>query len=123
MTKFKKFIAISAAILSIELVSAPVVLNKPQLVNADVHHGYIWWSKKPRKVRVTRDHKIYEIQAVLPRYKSYEIRSKILKKGSTIKIVHGWSYLWLVYGHGLAHNYNKRFWVANGMHGWYRLAK
>lgn len=122
----KKLLSIGLVALSVGLVNVPVALNKPQPVSAAIHHSYTWWSKKPRKVRVTKDHRIYEIQAVFPRYKSREINSRILKKGSIVKINHGWSYLWIVSGHGLENNYSKkngRFWVTKGMKGWYSLIK
>lgn len=101
-----------------------VTISKPNIVEAATTHSYIWWSRKPRTVRVTKSHKIYEIQTVFPRSNSYKIRTKTLKRGSIVKINHGWSYPWIVSGHGLVNNYNRgngRFWVTGGSKGWYSL--
>lgn len=109
---------LGAAALSLEMLGT----IKPQTVNAATHSFY-WW-EKPRTVRITKNHKIYEIQAAFPRSDSYKIGSKTLKKGTLVKINHGVSWLWIVSGHGLANNYSKgngRFWVANGSKGWYSL--
>lgn len=98
-------------------------VNQPNMAQAATTHSYYWW-EKPRKVRITKNHKIYEIQGVIPRAKSYEIRSKTLKRGSIVKIHHAASFLWIVQGKGLVNNYSKwtgRFWVANGSKGWYSL--
>lgn len=99
-------------------------ISNQHIVQAAPAHSYSWWTLRPRKVRVTKRHRIYEIQAVIPRYKSYEIRSKVLKKDSIVRINHGWSYLWIVKGKGLKSNYSKgdgRFWTTNGSKGWYSL--
>lgn len=80
-------------------------------------HSYQWWCK-PRRVMAIVPHKIYEIQPVTPRYKSYRIRTKTLKPGDEVKIQHVASYTWLVTGKGLSNGYfhsnNKPFWVTGG---------
>ena len=79
-------------------------------------HSWYWWAKKPRTVVLTRPRYIYEIQGTTPRYKSYEIRKKLLKAGTSIKIQHVASYDWIVTKRGYANGYfkkNQKFWVMN----------
>lgn len=79
-------------------------------------HSWYWWAKKPRTVVLTRPRYIYEIQGTTPRYKSYEIRKKLLKAGTSIKIQHVASYDWIVTNRGYANGYfkkNQKFWVMN----------
>ena len=79
-------------------------------------HSWYWWAKKPRTVVLTRPRYIYEIQGTIPRYKSYEIRKKLLKAGTSIKIQHVASYDWIVTKRGYANGYfkkNQKFWVMN----------
>lgn len=94
--KLNKFIAAGALAFSLGMLGTA----KPQTINAATHSFY-WW-EKPRTVRITKNHKIYELQGVIPRYKNYEIGSRTLKKGTIVKIHHAASYLWIVSGHGLA---------------------
>lgn len=117
--KRNKTIALSLISLSL-LGGITTALTQP--VQA-AKHDYIWWSK-PRTVKVTRNHKVYEIQGTIPRCDNYLIRTKTLKRGQIVKIHHTAEQLWVVQKKGWANGYsrgNGRFWVANGMKGWYSL--
>ena len=125
--KRNKIIALSLVSASLLGATVPALFNShTQTIEASkIKHDYFWW-EKPRTVRVTKKHKIYEIQGVIPRYKSYVVKTKTLKKGQIVKIHHAASFLWIVQGKGLANGYASgndysRFWVANGMKGWYSL--
>lgn len=89
-------------------------------------HSWSWWAK-PRTVVLTKPRYIYEIQGAAPRYKSYEVRKKLLKAGTTLKIQHVASYDWLVTKRGYANGYfknNQKFWVMNDSKGnWKKLYK
>lgn len=89
-------------------------------------HSWSWWAK-PRTVVLTKPRYIYEIQGTTPRYKSYEVRKKLLKAGTTLKIQHVASYDWLVTKRGYANGYfknNQKFWVMNDSKGnWKKLYK
>lgn len=88
--------------------------------------SWYWWAK-PRTVVLTKPRYIYEIQGATPRYKSYEVRKKLLKAGTTLKIQHVASYDWLVTKPGYANGYfknNQKFWVMNDSKGnWKKLYK
>lgn len=115
----KKYIAEAATVLA--LVSG-IGFTSANKVQASTHSFY-WW-EKPRTVRVTKNHKIYELQGTIPRSQNYLIRTKTLKPGQIVKIHHVAEQTWIIQGKGLANGYYKsrgRFWAANGMKGWYSL--
>lgn len=89
-------------------------------------HSWSWWAK-PRTIVLTKPRYIYEVQGTTPRYKSYEVRKKLLKAGTTLKIQHVASYDWLVTKPGYANGYfknNQKFWVMNDAKGnWKKLYK
>lgn len=118
----KKNKIIALGLTTVSLLGCTSALTMAHPVQA-ASHDYIWWSK-PRTVKVTRNHKVYEIQGTIPRCDNYLIRSKTLKRGQIIKIHHTAEQLWIIQKKGWANGYGKengRFWVANGMKGWYSL--
>lgn len=115
----KKYIAEAATVLALVGGIGFTSANKVQAAT----HSFYWW-EKPRTVRVTKNHKIYEIQGTIPRSQNYLIRTKTLKRGQIVKIHHVAEQTWIVQGKGLVNGYYKsrgRFWAANGMKGWYSL--
>lgn len=66
-------------------------------------HSYFWW-ERPRRAIVTKDTTIYKVKLRFPRYRSYAVKSHVLKRGAVITTHHMASYDWSVEKPGYTHN-------------------
>lgn len=86
-----------------------------------------WW--KTRKVRVTKNTKIYKIPYKTPSYKARPVKSHILKKGTVVKLQGAgsdwtWFFMGYIPGVGKAYKHYQYSWVCNKYNTkWFKVIK